>query len=82
MTKKNILLYILCGICFVMPIISVEGLIPWVIAIFLISKNFKKFKENNSIKPVVLNTIYCMGLIFIYNILARNIEKILVKMFM
>lgn len=82
MTRKTIGLYILCAICFIMPILSVEGLIPWIIAIFFISRNFKKFKDKSDIKIVLLNTIYCGGLIIVYNILARNIERILVKMFM
>jgi hypothetical protein len=65
-----------------MPILSVEALIPWIIAIFFISKNFKQFKNNESIKQVILNTIYCGVSILVFNVLARNIEKILVKMFM
>ncbi|MBD7911480.1 MULTISPECIES: hypothetical protein [Clostridium] len=81
MTKK-IILYILIGLCFIMPMISVEGIIPWIIAIFLISRSFKAFKEKKNLKPVILNTIYCGGLILIYNVLARNIERILVKMWM
>lgn len=78
--NKKIILYILSFACFLMPIISVEGIIPWIVAIFLINKSFKYFKNHENIKGVVLNTIYCALIIISYNILGKFIEKILVKL--
>lgn len=78
--NKKIILYILSFICFLMPIISVEGLLPWIVAIFLINRSFKYFKKDENIKVVLLNTIYCALIILSYNILGRFIEKVLVKL--
>lgn len=80
--NKRLILYILIGVCFIMPIISVEGIIPWIVALFFIHRIIEKFKVKENIKMSILNTLYCGAIILVYNILGSWIEKILVKLWM
>ena len=77
--NKKVVSYILIGLMFLMPIISIEDIIPWIVALFFINKSIKEFKINNQIKSTFLNFVYCGGLIFIFNIGAKYIEGILIK---
>lgn len=80
--NKRFILYILLGGCFIMPIISVEGLTPWIVAIFFMYRIVKKFNVKENIKIAIINTIYCGSIILVYNVLGRWLEKILVKLLM
>ncbi|MBU3135411.1 hypothetical protein KPL39_03920 [Clostridium gasigenes] len=77
--NKKIILYIIIGLIFLMPIISIEALTPWVVALFFIHKSIKEFKAKETLKPICFNMIYCGGIILMYNIIARYIEYILIK---
>ena len=78
--NKKIILAICVIIMFIMPILSVEDIFIWIISIFFISKSIKVFKNKNSLKPVIINTTICFLLIVLYNVIARYIEDILIKM--
>jgi hypothetical protein len=65
-----------------MPIISVEGLVPWTVALFFIHRIIKKFKAEENMKIVILNAFLCGSIILIYNILGTWIETILVNLWM
>lgn len=80
--NKKVIMYILALLCLIMPIISVEGIVPWIVSLTFIHFSFKAFNKTNNIKRAVYNTIYCGAIIFIYNVLGRYIEKILVDMWM
>lgn len=77
--NNKIIEKILIVILFLMPIISIEAIIPWALALFFIHKSIKEFKVKEELKPIILNTFYCGGFILLYNILARYIESLLVK---
>ena len=77
--NKKAVLNILIGIMFIMPIISIEDIVPWVVALFFIHRSIKGFKTKEVLKPAFLNTIYCGGIILVYNIIARYIEGIFIK---
>ena len=81
MTNKKIM-YLLIALCFIMPIISVEGIIPWIVSLTFIHLSFKQFEKSNNIKKVVYKTLYCGSIILLYNVIGRYIEKILVDMWM
>lgn len=78
--NKKIILAICVIIMFIMPILSVEDIFIWIISIFFINKSIKVFKNKNSLKPVIINTTVCCLLIVLYNVIARYIEDILIKM--
>lgn len=79
MSRKTVL-YLLAATMFIMPIVSIEDIIPWVVAIFFINKSFKAFKANGTIKPVAIYTLYCGGIILSYNLLTLYVESIVVKL--
>lgn len=68
--NKKIILYALIAIMFIMPIVSIEDIIPWVVTIFFINLSVRRFKVKDSIKPVVINTVFCGVIIVVYNVLA------------
>ncbi|MGG7176323.1 hypothetical protein ACQPU1_01930 [Clostridium paraputrificum] len=80
--NKKVVLNILIGIMFIMPIISIEDIVPWVVALFFIHRSIKGFKIKDELKPILLNTLYCGGIILVYNVLARYIESALIKAWM
>ncbi|VYU01528.1 hypothetical protein [Clostridium tertium] len=77
--NNKVVLKILIVIMFIMPIVSIEDIVPWAIALFFIHKSIKGFKAKDDLKPIILNTVYCGGIIFFYNVIARYIENILIK---
>lgn len=77
--NNKVIKKILIVIMFLMPIVSIEALIPWALALFFIHRSIKRFKIKEELKPIILNTIYCGGFILLYNIFARYIETVLVK---
>lgn len=80
--NKRYVLYILIGLMFIMPILAIEDIVPWVTSLLLIHKSIKSFKDNNSLKPVVKNTIIAGIIIFIYNFGARYVQEVLSKMWL
>lgn len=80
--NKKVILYITIGLIFLMPIISIESVIPWVVAFFFINKSIKRFKANDELKFIWFNMIYCGGIILIYNIIARYLEGLLIKIWL
>ena len=77
--NNKVILKIFIVIMFLMPIISIEDIIPWALAFFFIHKSIKGFKVKEELKPIILNTVYCGGSILLYNIFVRYIESVLVK---
>lgn len=78
--NKKAVLYLLATAMFIMPIVSLEDIVPWVVAIFFINKSFKAFKANGTIKPVAIYTLYCGGIILAYNLATLYVESIVVKL--
>lgn len=77
--NNKVVLRIFIVIMFLMPIISIEDIIPWTLALFFIHKSIKSFKIKEELNPIILNTFYCGVSILLYNIFVRYIESILVK---
>lgn len=77
--NNKVILKIFILIMFLMPILSIEDIIPWALALFFIHKSIKVFKVKEELRPIILNTVYCVGSILLYNIFVRSIENILVK---
>ena len=77
---KNIVKILLIVLCFIFPIISIEDIVPWVVALVFIHRSVKIFNKDGSIKNIAINTLYAGGIILIYNVLARVIEAYLVKL--
>lgn len=69
-------------IMLLMPIVSIEDIIPWALALFFIHKSIRGFKVKEELKPIILNTVYCGVSILLYNIFVRYIESILIKAWM
>ncbi|MGL5086300.1 MAG: hypothetical protein ACRC68_11400 [Clostridium sp.] len=80
--NKKFLLYIIVALIFLMPIISIEGAIPWVVSLFFINKCIKEFKLNTKLNALSLNVLYCGIVILSYNIIARYIESIMIRAWM
>lgn len=78
--NKKIILAICVIIMFIMPILSVEDIFIWIISLFFINKSIKTFKKEDNLKAVIINTTVCCFVIILYNVLARYIEDILIKM--
>lgn len=77
--NNKVMLKLFIVIMFLMPIISIEDIIPWALSLFFIHKSIKGFKVKEELKPIILNTVYCGGSILLYNIFVRYIESVLVK---
>lgn len=77
--NNKVMLKLFIALMFLMPIISIEDIIPWALALFFIHKSIKVFKVKEELKPIILNTVYCGGAILLYNIFVRYIESLLVK---
>ena len=77
---KKILIGLLIGLCIIFPIISIEDLIPWVIALIFVHKSCKIIGKDNDIKRIAMNTALCGGIILAFNIVAKIIESYLVKL--
>lgn len=77
--NNKVMLKIFIVIMFLMPILSIEDIIPWALALFFIHKSIKVFKVKEELRPIILNIVYCGGSILLYNIFVRSIENILVK---
>lgn len=78
--NKKVILVICVIIMFIMPILSVEDIFIWIISLFFINKSIKTFKKEDNLKAVIINTTVCCFVIILYNVLARYIEDILIKM--
>ena len=80
MNNRKIMIYISTILCLIMPIVSLEGLIPWVLCLFIMHKNLKIYKDDGSFKRIAANLFICiLGMIF-YNVAGRIIQDILVKL--
>ena len=78
--NKKVILVICVIIMFIMPILSVEDIFIWIISLFFINKSIKTFKKEDNLTAVIINTTVCCFVIILYNVLARYIEDILIKM--
>lgn len=80
MNNRKIMIYVFTILCLIMPILSIEGLIPWILCLFVMHKNLKIYKERGSFKRIAANLfIYMLAMIF-YNVVGRIIQDILVKL--
>lgn len=77
---KKVLIGVLIGLCIIFPIISIEDLIPWVVALIFVHKSCKIVGKDNDVKLIAINTALCGGIILAFNIVARAIEDYLVKL--
>ena len=80
--NKKVAFYILIFITFMFPILSIEGIIPWIVSIVLINKSIKKFNSTGEIKYTVKNTILAGGIILSYNVIAKVIQDYLIKLWL
>ena len=80
--NKKVIFYILIFITFTFPILSIEGIIPWVVSIILINKSIKNFKSTSEIKYAVKNTILAGGIILSYYVIAKVIQDYLIKLWL
>lgn len=82
--KKNTLLcYFLIALNIIVPILSVEALLPWVICIFCITKSLKAL--NNSNKPIPTIVTYLLlniATITLFNFMVTKATTYLIKMLM
>lgn len=77
---KKILIGVLIGLCILFPIISVEDIIPWTIALIFVHKSCKVIGQGKDIQKIAINTILCGGSILVFNIVTEVIEQYLVKL--
>lgn len=80
MNNRKIMIYICTILCLIMPIVSIEGLIPWILCLFIMHKNLKIYKDKGSFKRIAANLFICMLLMIFYNVAGRIIQDILVKL--
>ena len=80
--NKKYVFYILIIAIFSFPILSIEDIIPWGVALFFIHRSIKTFRENEKLRPVVNNTLLAGGIILVYNVITRVIENYLVRMWL
>ena len=46
MNNRKIMIYVFTILCLIMPILSIEGLIPWILCLFIMHKNLKIYKND------------------------------------
>lgn len=80
MNNRKIMIYICTILCLIMPIVSIEGLIPWILCLFIMHKNLKIYKDKGSFKRIAANLFICMLLMIFYNVAGIIIQDILVKL--
>ena len=80
MNNRKIMIYVFTILCLIMPILSIEGLIPWILCLFIMHKNLKIYKEHGSFKRIAVNLFICMLVMIFYNVAGRIIQDILVKL--
>ena len=80
--NKKVILNICILLMFLMPIISIEDIVIWIVALYFIHRSIKKFRGNTQLKPVIINTVVCSVIIVSYNVIVRYIEEILVKLWL
>lgn len=74
---------IMCIILMIlMPILSIEDIVLWIVSLYFIHKSIKAYKLDYSNKVIIKNTIICTLITVIYNLIVSNIETILVKLWL
>lgn len=63
-----------------MPFLYIEGIIPWIVFIFVIHKNIKLYKEDRKINKIVANLLICILIMIFYNVAGGVIQDILVRL--
>ncbi|MBE6047174.1 MAG: hypothetical protein E7213_01995 [Clostridium sp.] len=80
MNNRKVIIYISSILCLIMPVLSLEGIIPWIVCLFVIHKNIKIYKKQGNIKKILVNLFICIIFVIFYNVLGRIIQDILVKL--
>lgn len=80
MNSKKLIIYSSSILCLIMPVLSIEGIIPWIVCIFVMHKNIKLYREDEKINKIIANLLICVFIMIFYNVAGRVIQDILVRL--
>ncbi|GKU23875.1 hypothetical protein [Clostridium folliculivorans] len=83
LTKRSKLLYIIPLLSLIFPIVSIEGLVPWTVAIYFCYKGISSInKYEKPLKKCISYLVLSGVIIALYNILVYFVSNYLVKLLM
>ncbi|GFP76820.1 hypothetical protein [Clostridium fungisolvens] len=83
LAKRSKFLYIIPVLSMIFPIVSIEGLIPWTVAIYFCYKGISSInKYEKPLKKCISYFVISGVIIAIYNLLVYFVSNYLVKLLM